>query len=84
MVTDFIGFIGGACTTLSFIPQVLLVWRSRSTKDISLGMYSVFVLGVFLWLIFGVMTKSWPIVISNMITLFLSGSILFMKIKAGQ
>ncbi|WBM69303.1 SemiSWEET transporter [Buttiauxella sp. WJP83] len=78
---DMVGFIGGACTTVSFIPQVVLVIKNKSTKDISLTMYSVFVFGVFLWLAYGFMSNALPVLIPNLITFILAGSILFMKIK---
>lgn len=78
---DLIGFIGGGCTTLSFIPQVFLVFKNKSTKDISLGMYIIFVFGISLWLTYGVMTKAWPVIIPNVITLILSGAILLVKVK---
>lgn len=78
---DLIGFIGGGCTTLSFIPQVALVLKTKSTKDISLLMYSVFVFGIFLWLMYGIMSGALPVIIPNLITFVLAGSILTMKIK---
>ncbi|NDO81379.1 hypothetical protein CJP72_11570 [Citrobacter sp. NCU1] len=78
---NIIGFIGGGCTTISFIPQVALVLKTKSTKDISLMMYSVFVFGISLWLLYGILSGALPVIIPNLITLVLAGSILFMKIK---
>lgn len=78
---NIIGFIGGGCTTISFIPQVLLVLKTKSTKDISLMMYSVFVFGISLWLLYGILSGALPVIIPNLITFVLAGSILFMKIK---
>ena len=78
---DMVGFIGGACTTVSFIPQVVLVLKSKSTKDISLTMYSIFVFGISLWLMYGIMSNALPVIIPNLITFILAGSILFMKIR---
>ncbi|MGB7800965.1 SemiSWEET transporter [Buttiauxella sp.] len=78
---DMVGFIGGACTTISFIPQVVLVLKSKSTKDISLTMYSVFVFGISLWLMYGIMSSALPVIIPNFITFILAGSILIMKIR---
>lgn len=78
---NIIGFIGGGCTTISFIPQVVLVLKTKSTKDISLMMYSIFVFGISLWLLYGILSDALPVVIPNLITFVLAGSILFMKIK---
>lgn len=78
---NIIGFIGGGCTTISFIPQVALVLKTKSTKDISLMMYSVFVFGISLWLLYGILSDALPVIIPNLITFVLAGSILFMKIK---
>jgi MtN3 and saliva related transmembrane protein len=79
--SDLLGLAAGALTTISFIPQVLKTWRSRSTEDISLAMFSVFSVGVVLWLAYGVSIHSWPIIIANVITLCLSLTILYFKLR---
>lgn len=78
-----IGMIAGICTTLAFVPQVLQVYKSRSAKDISLGMYAIFISGVVLWLIYGVMINALPIILANAVTLFLAGAILMAKLRFG-
>jgi MtN3 and saliva related transmembrane protein len=80
---DSIGSIAATLTTVSFVPQVWQVWRSKHTKDISLGMYSFFTLGVALWLVYGVLLMSWPIIIANSITVLLAGAVLIMKLRFG-
>jgi MtN3 and saliva related transmembrane protein len=77
---NLLGFAAGACTTAAFIPQVWQVWSTRSAKDISLGMYLVFVTGVMLWLVYGLFTKELPLIIANAITLALAGAVLAMKL----
>ncbi len=79
ITTDLIGSIAGTLTTIAFLPQVLKTYRSRSAKDISLVMFLLFSLGVFLWLLYGIQIQAMPIVISNAVTLALSLSILMMK-----
>ncbi len=77
---DVIGYIAATLTTVSFVPQA---WHTFSTKDvngISLGMYSVFTVGIALWLAYGLMLNAWPIVIANTITLVLASLILVMKL----
>lgn len=80
---DWIGSIAATLTTTAFIPQAWQVWRTRHTKDISLGMYAIFTAGVALWAIYGVMIASWPVIIANCITLILAGAVLVMKIRFG-
>ena len=85
MITnDLIGSIAGTLTTIAFLPQVLKTYRSRSAKDISLVMFLLFSLGVFLWLLYGLSLQSMPIVVSNGITVVLSLSILAMKFWFGR
>lgn len=81
--TDWIGSAAATLTTAAFIPQAWRVWRTRHTTDISLGMYTLFTLGVMLWLAYGIRLESWPIIIANSITLLLAGTVLVMKLKFG-
>ena len=78
-----IGFVAATLTTSAFLPQVLKICRSRSTKDISLPMLVTFILGVSLWLIYGLLVNANPIIIANVITLFLNLMILGFKLKYG-
>ena len=78
---DVIGYAAATLTTASFVPQA---WHTFTTKDvsgISLGMYSAFTAGIALWLVYGLMLSSWPIVIANTITLVLASLILLMKLR---
>ena len=72
-----------ALTTASFIPQVWHSFKTRDVSGVSLGMYSVFTLGVALWLLYGVLLQSWPLMIANSITLLLAAAILGMKLRFG-
>ncbi|MFH1190534.1 MAG: SemiSWEET transporter [Candidatus Omnitrophota bacterium] len=78
---DMIATVAGICTTVSFLPQVIKVYRTRHTKDLSLTMYVVFSCGVFLWFVYGAHIHSWPIMIANGVTFILSMYILAMKVK---
>ncbi|MCR4298119.1 MAG: SemiSWEET transporter [Gallionella sp.] len=80
---DWIGSVAATLTTTAFIPQAWKVWHTKHTADISLGMYALFTLGVALWLSYGILLASWPIIIANCITLLLAGAVLVMKIKFG-
>ncbi len=78
---DLLGTAAGSLTTVAFIPQVVKTWRSRSTHDISLIMFSLFSLGVALWLTYGIVLGAWPIIVANSITLTLAIVILGLKIR---
>ncbi|OGG71230.1 hypothetical protein A3F27_01090 [Candidatus Kaiserbacteria bacterium RIFCSPHIGHO2_12_FULL_53_13] len=78
-----IGLFAATCTTLSFLPQVMKTIKTKNTRDISLGMYGLFTVGVLSWLVYGILTADLPIVIANAITILLAGIILILKIKYG-
>ena len=80
---DAIGSVAAVLTTASFIPQAWHSFKTRDVSGISLGMYSVFTLGVALWLLYGVLLQSWPLMIANSITLVLAAAILGMKLRFG-
>jgi MtN3 and saliva related transmembrane protein len=82
-LVDYIGYAAAFCTTGAYVPQVLRVWRTRSTQDISLKMFLVLVTGLALWLTFGVLKGEWPIMLANGVTLILAGLILLFKLKHG-
>lgn len=81
---DWLGYLAATLTTLSFVPQAWHTFQSRDVSGISLGMYSAFTLGVFLWLLYGVMLGAWPVIVANLITLALAAGILAMKIVLGR
>jgi MtN3 and saliva related transmembrane protein len=76
-----LGLVAGTLTTVAFFPQVIKTWRSRSAADISLGMFSLFSAGVFLWLLYGLHLGALPIIVSNAITLVLALVILLFKLR---
>ena len=75
------GYIAGALTTLSFVPQVIRAWKLKETRDLSLAMLLLFALGVLLWTLYGVWTGSMPVIAANVITFILILVLLRMKIK---
>jgi MtN3 and saliva related transmembrane protein len=82
-LSELIGYCAAFLTTLSFVPQAWLTFRTRDVRGISLGMYSVFTFGVALWLLYGVLMAAWPIVLANAVTLALASVILTMKVRYG-
>ncbi|MDR2578856.1 MAG: SemiSWEET transporter [Chitinispirillales bacterium] len=81
---DILGILAGTLTTVSFLPQVIKTYRSRNAAHLSLGMFLLFTLGVFLWLLYGVSLGKLPMIIANGVTLVLAGSLLFAKFMFKQ
>lgn len=82
-IIELIGYLAAFLTTISFIPQVWQVWKTKSVKDISLLMYSLFFIGILLWFTYGVCIGNWPIICANAITGTLAAIVLVFKIKYG-
>jgi MtN3 and saliva related transmembrane protein len=78
--TDFVGFPAAALTTVAFLPQAWKSWRTRDLSGISLPMYALFTLGVALWLVYGILLGSVPIIVGNAITLALASVVLYLKV----
>jgi len=78
---EIIGLIAATCTTLAFVPQVFKAWKYKSTQDISLTMYLVLLLGLILWLIYGLHHNSMAIILANSITGLLVLLMLALKLR---
>lgn len=78
---QLLGMLAGILTTVAFLPQVIKTWKSRSAKDLSLGMFSIFCMGVLLWLIYGLLIDDLPIILANLITLILALTLLVFKLS---
>lgn len=78
-----IGLLAAACTTISYVPQVVKTFRTRQTKDISLMMYFILGVGLLLWFLYGLLLKDLPIIIANGITFVLAATVLVLKVKHG-
>ena len=78
---NLIGFLAGFCTTIAFIPQVIKVWKTKRTRDISMVMFVTFTFGVICWTIYGIFISNLPMIIANAITLILASLILIAKIR---
>ena len=79
--TTMVGFFAGFLTTISFLPQVVKTWKTRSASDLSLGMFSVFSVGVLFWLVYGFLIQEPPMIIWNSVTLILVLAIMVMKLE---
>ena len=78
---ELIGFIAAVCTTFAFLPQVIKVWKTKQTKDLSLRMYTVMFIGICLWFVYGLRINSLSIILANIVTGFLVFTILIYFFK---
>ncbi len=79
--TTVLGLAAASLTTAAFLPQVIKIWRTRKTRDISLGMFLVLCAGIGLWLVYGILRNDFPLILANAVTLVLAGTILLLKLK---
>jgi MtN3 and saliva related transmembrane protein len=80
---EYLGAAAALLTTLCWLPQAWQILKTRDTRAISLVTQSAFFFGVMLWLGYGLMIGSYPVIISNFLTMLLAGAILGMKLRYG-
>ncbi|MBN2178710.1 MAG: SemiSWEET transporter [Deltaproteobacteria bacterium] len=78
-----IGLSAAFLSSISMIPQVIKVYRTKKTKDLSLGAFSVLAVGLFLWFVYGIMIQAIPVIIGNVIGFSLVCYIIVIKIRNG-
>lgn len=81
LTVEWLGYLAGVLTSLSFLPQVARTWRTRSVGDLSLGMLSLYLASTVLWLLYGWLASAWPVVATNAAILLLTGALLGMKLS---
>lgn len=81
---EYFGYPAAFLTTIAFVPQAWKSWRTRDLSGISLPMYALFTLGVALWLAYGIMIASTPIIAANAVTFALAFLVLWLKIAEMQ
>ncbi|PKD17552.1 hypothetical protein APR41_04910 [Salegentibacter salinarum] len=79
--TDILGLAAGICTTVAVIPQIKKAWKTKKVEDVSPGMFSILILGVFLWVIYGITQKDLPIIATNGVSLGLNSVMLYLMIR---
>jgi MtN3 and saliva related transmembrane protein len=80
-VAELIGCLAGSCTTISLLPQLLRIWRAKSARDVSLTMFTIFGMGIFLWLIYGIGVGSPAVIATNAASLLLAIAILVLSVR---
>ena len=83
-LSDLVGYPAAFLTTVAFMPQAWKSWRSRDLSGISLPMYALFTMGVALWLAYGVVIGSMPVIVANAITLLLAAVVLLLKVMEAR
>ena len=81
MHIEILGYLAAFLTTAAFFPQTYKTIKTRDTKAISLAMYVLFTLGIALWLAYGLLIESLPLICANAITFVMALTILIMKLK---
>ena len=74
-------FIAALLTSMSYLPQAVMIIRTGVTTGISLLMYGMLTSGKVLWLSYGVLVTSWPLILSQTFTLCLAGIILGLTLR---
>jgi MtN3 and saliva related transmembrane protein len=76
-----LGLIAGTITSITFLPQVIQIWKTKSAKDLSLNMLLLLILGVSMWLTYGLLVKDAAIIYTNSMVLAMSLIMLYFKWK---
>ena len=79
----YLGYFAGILTVSSFLPQVIRSWRTRQTRDLSLGMFTLLTTASALWMVYGVFTSDWPVILTNGAMVALNSAIAVAKIRHG-
>ncbi|RKS55138.1 MtN3 and saliva related transmembrane protein [Gillisia mitskevichiae] len=79
--TDVLGLVAGICTTVAVVPQIKKALQTKKVEDISPGMFSILIVGVFLWVVYGITQKDMPIIVTNGVSLALNGMMLFLMLR---
>jgi MtN3 and saliva related transmembrane protein len=77
----YLGYFAGSLTVLSFLPQVIRTWRTRQTRDLSLGMFALLVTASTLWILYGAIIGSWPVIVTNIGMVVLNGALATAKLR---
>lgn len=79
--TDVLGLVAGICTTVAVIPQIKKAYETKHVEDVSPGMFFVLIVGVFLWVMYGITQKDFPIIATNGVSLALNGFMLYLMLR---
>jgi MtN3 and saliva related transmembrane protein len=80
-MSAYLGYVAGVLTVSSFLPQVVRSWRTRQTRDLSLGMFTLLTTASALWMTYGIVTMDVPIIVTNALMVALNGAIAVAKVR---
>ncbi|MCH7951413.1 SemiSWEET transporter [Patescibacteria group bacterium] len=80
---DILGYVAGILVVISLLPQTIKSWKTKSTKDLSLKRYIIYITGLILWITYAIIIKNGPVAVMNSIGLILASSILYLKLRHG-
>jgi MtN3 and saliva related transmembrane protein len=80
---QYLGYFAGVLTVASFLPQVIRTWQTRRTGDLHLGMFTLLVTASALWIVYGVIIGSWPVILTNAGMVALNGALAVAKLRFG-
>ncbi len=78
---QILGLAAGTITSITFLPQVIQIWKTKSAKDLSLQMLLLLILGVSMWLTYGILVADTAIIYTNSMVLAMSLIMLYFKWK---
>lgn len=79
--TDALGLLAGVCTTVAVVPQIRKAWKTKKVEDVSPGMFIVLLVGLALWVVYGILQEDIPIIATNGLALCLNGLMLFLMVR---
>ena len=83
-ITPYVGYVAGALTVVSYFPQAVRAWKTKQVKDLSKAMLALLVAANVLWIGYGVISSQWPVILTNIGTLALTGAIFVAKLRFGK
>ncbi|TBW29934.1 SemiSWEET family sugar transporter [Gramella sp. KN1008] len=78
---EILGLVAGVCTTIAVIPQIKKAWKTKKVRDVSPGMFGILMLGVGLWVVYGIMQNDLPIIATNGVSLGLNSVMMYLMIR---
>lgn len=78
---EILGLVAGVCTTVAVIPQIRKAWKTKKVKDVSPGMFAILMIGVGLWVVYGITQNDLPIIAANGVSLGLNSVMMYLMIR---
>jgi MtN3 and saliva related transmembrane protein len=83
-MVEILGYCAGFLTTVSFVPQAIKIWQSKSAHDVSMPTFGILAIGSLLWMIYGILTHAWPIIVANIVTFIFVLFVVCLKLRYGK